>query len=701
MKHRVVCCIGLLFATACGSESSGPVRAARVDVTPGSLQLFPGDTARLVARATDASSQPLNDRAIGWSSSDPTVATVSANGLVTAVASGGPVTITATTDGVSGTASAVVRLTPVARIDLAASAAALEAGDTLRVSASLRAANGQLLTGRVISWSSSNTAAATISTAGLVTGVAPGTSTISASAEGVQTTLPLTVAAARVASLVLTPTSLSLINGTSQLLSASARDKSGNVLSGRTITWTSANPAIATVSAVGLVTAVGVGGPVSITATSEGVSGSVTLSVLPAPVSSISISLLGNALQIGMSAQAVATLRDANGAILSGRTVTWRSSSPSVASVSASGIVAALSVGTTTILATSETVTGTATVAVSAATLSTFRVRFDPYGLIVGDTLVPLWIAESATTGVRTSFVRFELVSGSAAVSIDSVTGRVIALAPGSALVRARVDGNTLDATIQVFPPPPVRFTFVWQGTNRPSARVQAAVEKGIRRWERVFVAPMHSAAIRHTVPANTCGNDQPLDIDTRDYVFLIRTGATVSSGASGGPCAAPNGSLPFAGVINYDDNEFAREVGLDSVSLWVVEAIAAHEAGHALGIGAFKTNVFTGQALVTPMPASPSEGVNFFLGSAALSAYKALGASPTSVAVPFAGGGFHWSTPPFSGEVMGSWSTRGFVRISSVSVGALADFGWPVSVLLADRYSLGLNAQGQGGDRP
>jgi len=476
--------------------------------------------------------------------------------------------------------------------------------------------------------------------------------------------------------------------------------RTGQVLSDRAVTYRSETPEIAMVSSTGTVAALAVG-TARIVATSEGINGGITLTVSAAPIASIVITLPNAVLEVGATAQALAAVRDANGALLSGRPITWRSNNSSVASISASGAITALAIGTTTIAATTENVTGTATLTVTAATLSTFRVRFDPHGLIVGDTLVPLWIAESATTGNRSSFVRFELLRGNSAVSVDSVTGRIVAIAPGSGVVRARVDGNTLDATIEVFPPSPVRFAILWQGTNRPSTRVQAAVERGVRRWERVFIARMHGSAIRHTLPANSCANDQPLDINTQDFVFVIRTGAVVASGASGRPCSTLSNSLPFAGAIMYDDNEFTREVGLDSASLWVVEATAAHEAGHALGIGAFKTNVLSGVPITTPLAPSPSEGVNFFLGAAALRAYKALGANQMTAAVPLSGGGFHWATPPFSGELMGSWSTRGFVRISSVSVGALMDFGWPVSVLLADRYSLGLNAQGQGGDRP
>jgi uncharacterized protein YjdB len=153
------------------------------------------------------------------------------------------------------------------------------------------------------------------------------------------------------------------VGGTTQA-TATNRDAAGNVLTGRPVTWTSSNPAVATVSASGGVAAVGAG-TATITATSEGQTGSAALTVTPVPTASVSVSLGAASLTVGGTTQATATNRDAAGNVLTGRLVTWTSSNPAVATVSASGGVAAVGAGTATITATSEGQTGSATLTVT------------------------------------------------------------------------------------------------------------------------------------------------------------------------------------------------------------------------------------------------------------------------------------------------------------------------------------------------
>src|SRR4029079_19156756 len=100
----------------------------------------------------------------------------------------------------------------------------------------------------------------------------------------------------------------------------------------RSLTWSSSDASVATVSNSGLVTAVAPG-TVQITATSEGVSGGAGLTVSappPAPVASVSVSLNAPSLTPGQTTQANATLRDAAGTVLSGRSVTWSTSNAAV-----------------------------------------------------------------------------------------------------------------------------------------------------------------------------------------------------------------------------------------------------------------------------------------------------------------------------------------------------------------------------------
>jgi CubicO group peptidase (beta-lactamase class C family) len=126
---------------------------------------------------------------------------------------------------------------------------------------------------------------------------------------------------------------------------------------------------VATVSATGVVTAVGVGSA-RVTATSEGKSAAATIVVSQPAVALVSIGPDSADVAIRGTRQLAATTRDASGAALSGRAVTWATSNSAVATVNATGLVSALTAGTVTITATSEGRSGTARVRVVAADLA-------------------------------------------------------------------------------------------------------------------------------------------------------------------------------------------------------------------------------------------------------------------------------------------------------------------------------------------
>src|SRR5688500_16213873 len=91
---------------------------------------------------------------------------------------------------------------------------------------------------------------------------------------------------APVATIAITPPSLSLAHAETQQLTATLRDAVGNLLTGRSMNWTSSAPAVAFVSATGLVTAV-TEGNASVSATVGAITGSATVTVRPATVASV------------------------------------------------------------------------------------------------------------------------------------------------------------------------------------------------------------------------------------------------------------------------------------------------------------------------------------------------------------------------------------------------------------------------------
>ena len=170
-----------------------------------------------------------------------------------------------------------------------------------------------------------------------------------------------------VSTVAITPQTPSLGTGASVQLAATLRDAAGAVLTNRQVTWNSTDATVASVSTGGMVSAL-VAGTTSIQATSEGVTASMPLTVTQSSsgsVASVAVSLAAPSINVGSATQATATLRDAAGNVLTGRTVTWSSSNTGVATVSSSGVVSAVATGTAQITATS-TVSGSATVTVTA-----------------------------------------------------------------------------------------------------------------------------------------------------------------------------------------------------------------------------------------------------------------------------------------------------------------------------------------------
>jgi uncharacterized protein YjdB len=164
------------------------VGISSVVVTPNPTTVAVGQTRQLTATARDASNATVAGVPFTWASSATNRATVSASGLVTGVATGGgAVTISASVGSVSGSSAVTVTAPPVATVTVTPSAPSVNAGQTVQLTATLRDAQGNVLTGRSVFWSSSNTLRATVNSQGLVTRLLLGkgtTVTITATSEG-------------------------------------------------------------------------------------------------------------------------------------------------------------------------------------------------------------------------------------------------------------------------------------------------------------------------------------------------------------------------------------------------------------------------------------------------------------------------------------------------------------------------------------
>ncbi len=201
MSRALATAIVPCFLIACGgasppSSSTPPPPPPAptphsVSVSPATLALEVGQGGNLSATVRDADDATIS-ATVTWSSSSPATATVSSSGRVTGVAQGTAV-ITAKAGTVQATANVTVSPVPVASVTLGSAPPELEIGNPFTLVATTRSAAGGTLTGRTVTWASSNQGIATVGANGIVSGVASGTVTITAMSEGKSASATFTV----------------------------------------------------------------------------------------------------------------------------------------------------------------------------------------------------------------------------------------------------------------------------------------------------------------------------------------------------------------------------------------------------------------------------------------------------------------------------------------------------------------------------
>lgn len=195
---------GAALLAACGGggggDSTGGVgpdgpKVATVQISQDSAALRVGATLTLSATGRDASGTAVPNRTVTWTSSDVNVARVEQTGLVTAIAPG-MARITATIDGRQAGMTIIV-IAPVATVNVTAPAPTLGTGGTMQLAVLLRDATGGPIGDRPVTWTSSDNTIASVTGNGIVTGLRPGTVTISAQSEGITGSVQLAVVTAQ------------------------------------------------------------------------------------------------------------------------------------------------------------------------------------------------------------------------------------------------------------------------------------------------------------------------------------------------------------------------------------------------------------------------------------------------------------------------------------------------------------------------
>ncbi len=388
------------------------------------------------------------EKSVEWSSSDESIATVDANGVVTAIAVG-ETTITATTvDGsnLSATCKVTVIPTLATSITIDKSEISLEAKETDTLVATIFP---ELATEKSVEWSSSDESIATVDANGLVTAIAVGETTITATTvdgSNLSATCKVTVIPTLATSITLDKSEINLEAKETTTLVAIVLPE---LTTDKSVEWSSSDESIAIVDENGIVTAIAVG-EATITATivdGTNLSATCKVSVIPTLATSITLDKTEISLEAKETDTLVATVLPE---LATEKSVEWSSSDESIAIVDENGIVTAIAVGEATITAT--TVDGSNL----SATCKVTVVPTLAETITLDKTEISLEATETATLIVTvlpelTTDKSVEWSSSNEAVAVVDENGVVTAVAVGEATITATtVDDSNLSASCKV-----------------------------------------------------------------------------------------------------------------------------------------------------------------------------------------------------------------------------------------------------------
>lgn len=370
---------------------------------------------------------------VAWESTDPTIATVSPTGVVTATGLGAA-GIVARAGVAADTVLLAVR-NALASLEVSPGAASLTSiGDTVRLQVVGRNGVGAVVAGVAADWRSLDTLVASSLGDGRVVAVGTGTARVVATAEGFADTATVLVAnAVAVVALQDAPIVLASIADSIQPVVSLANARGAALPRGAAL-WTSDDPLVARVTTSGIVIATGIGETLVRAAATGGTArDSVAVTVTNAPATVVIDATADTVSAVGRTRAHAAEVRNGRGALLA-VPATWRTLDPPVASVSASGVVTALAVGTARIVATAGAVSDTLTMLVLDVPVS---LELSPATMAIrsiGDTTRITTIARNEL-GVAITGVAVSWRSTDSTVARALADGFVAAMGTGTARV--------------------------------------------------------------------------------------------------------------------------------------------------------------------------------------------------------------------------------------------------------------------------
>ena len=435
-----------------------PPSVVSIAITPNITTLAQMTRRTYTATATLANGSTLNVTSQAtWSSSDTTIATVGIhNGLVTARSvtnNHNPVNIQASYNGVNQTVGLDVTNATAQTLTVTPITATIPVGIGRQFSAVASFSDGTTQdVSQVATWSTSPTGIANVSGSGIATGLAPGTTTVTATFETPSGNAQLTVSNATLSSITVTPVQTLLAPGSRITYQATGHYSDGSSFSlAGLVTWASDTPSVVSITSTGGVATGQSAGSANITATYQNLtSPNAAVVVTSSPLVSIAVTPSAATVPADVAVQftAIGTFADSSTQNLTSN-VTWASSQPPIATIGQQGLATGVAPGQTAITAVfASIVSNQATMTVSSATLVSIAITPSNSTASVGTTVNYRAVgtfSDQSTVDLTTQ-VNWSSSTPSVA-TINSSNGVASTASPGTTVITAAFTQNGVTVT--------------------------------------------------------------------------------------------------------------------------------------------------------------------------------------------------------------------------------------------------------------
>jgi uncharacterized protein YjdB len=429
--------------------------AESIALAPNNFQVSVNASVRIVGTAFDKDGNSIGTKTIRFSSTNNSVATVTAEGLVIGVSPGQAI-IAGEADGARGEANVTVVPEIPDNIQVQPSPVTLRRGNVRQFTATPRNSAGTPITGLTITWQSSNSAIASVSPTGEVTAIAPGNAVIAATANQISGSSQVTVTEIPIGSISLAPLTKGIQVNEEFVPDLTLRDTAGNLLPslGRPINWSSNSTITASVSGSGVVRGLRAGSA-RITAAAPdnpAVNGSMDVTVSDRVVQSVVISPRTGFLRLAVPRQLSAQLLDSLGQTVTGRVVTWTSLTPTVASINSNGRATGIALGTARFTARVDNAVDTVQFTVTRIPVGEVTVTPSQTSVIQGKTVaLTVVVKDSVGEEVTDRTVAWGTSNATVATVINGV---VTGVSTGSATITATSESRSDNTSVSVLQVP-------------------------------------------------------------------------------------------------------------------------------------------------------------------------------------------------------------------------------------------------------